>query len=239
VTNSAKFIDAFATTERVLRRLTGSDRHTPFYQLVDVAAAKAPGVRRYRDDLKEFADLRNAIVHARSDGHAIAEPHERVVRELQRLASMLDAPPQVLPLFQKAVFTIQLSDRISEVLKLFWPKNFSQAPVLSGGKLVGVLTSNTVSRWLATRAGDELVDLSEYSVSDALQRTEHKDNWCMVSRTTPLIDVIDSFDSAEASGRRLDAVLVSQSGKPTEGLLGIITIHDMPKVLRAVSIKRN
>src|SRR5262249_4235403 len=147
--------------------------------------------RRYRDDLKEFADLRNAIVHERSsDGHAIAEPHDRVVSDLQRLASMLADPPRVVPSFQKTVYTVQLADPMSEVLKFFFPKNFSQVPVVSSGRLVGILTANTVSRWLASEVGREIVDLTDHSVADAMKHTEHDGNWSIVPRTTSLAEVV-------------------------------------------------
>jgi CBS domain-containing protein len=192
-------------------------------------------VRRHRDDLKEYADLRNAIVHERSDGRPIAEPHDRSVAELQRLAAVISNPPQVLPAFQKKVHTVDGSARISEALSFFFPKNYSQVPVTSDRGIVGLLTTNTVSRWLAAQADRELVDLTEHSVLDALKHTEHDGNWQIVPRSTLLADIVEAFDNMEAHGKRLDAVLVTNSGKPTETLLGIITIHDMPKALRKLT----
>jgi len=47
---------------------------------------------------------------------------------------------------------------------------------------------------------------------------------------------LDAFDAAEAGGKRLDAILVTNAGKENETLMGIITIHDMPKVLRGLTI---
>jgi len=236
MTNSAKFLDAFADIEKHLRKIAGADRQTAFYQLVEAAGMRSSNVRRYKDDLKEYADLRNAIVHERSDGRAIAEPHERVVTELQRLTAVITNPPQVLPMFQKKVHTVDADDRLSEALDFFFPKNFSQVPVMSGGKLIGLLTTNTVSRWLAAAVSRELVDLTEHSVRDALKHTEHDGNWRVVSRTTVLADVVDAFDVTEDAGKRLDAILVTHSGTTSEVLIGIITIHDMPKVLRGLRV---
>ncbi|MGI6588953.1 MAG: hypothetical protein ACOX2N_09395 [Peptococcia bacterium] len=52
----------------------------PFGQLVKKSEKIEKSVRTYADDLIEFADLRNAIVHKRSDGvHPIAEPHLNTV----------------------------------------------------------------------------------------------------------------------------------------------------------------
>ena len=235
MSSSAKFLDAFAAIEKLLRKMSGADRQVAFYQLVDAAAQQSPAVRRHKDDLKEYADLRNAIIHERSDGRAIAEPHERVVFELQRLAVALANPPRVLPLFQRKVHSVEITDRICEVLASFFPRNFSQVPVMSHGRLVGLLTTTTVSRWLAAQARHGLVDLTDHSVGDALKHIEHEGNWRVVARSALLADVLDAFDVAKAAGKRLDAVLVTHSGRPTEALIGIITIHDMPKILRSLS----
>jgi CBS domain-containing protein len=233
--NSAKFLNAFAAIEKLLRNIGASDRRVPFYQVVDAAAMRSPLVANKRDDLKEFADLRNAITHERRGGEVIAEPHDRIVAELQQLAAALANPPRVVPTFAKQVHTVDVEATIDKVLGFFLPRNFSQVPVMSGGRVVGLLTTNTVSRWLASQAKRELVDLTEHRVSDALKHTEHDGNWRLMPRTALLADVVDAFDSAESAGKRLDAILITHGGRDTEALLGIVTIHDMPKVLRELT----
>ena len=234
LTNSARFLNAFAGLEKHLRAIVKADRNVSFSSLVESAAGHSPSIRRYRDDLKEYADLRNAIVHERTDGRPIAEPHPRVVSEMERLLNLVTNPPSVLPLFQKNVQTVDTRTPIHDALRFFSPKNFSQVPVTSGGRLVGLLTTNTVSRWLASQVANELVDLHEHLVSDALKHTEYDGNWRVVPRATALSEILENFDAAKQSGRRLDAVLISHAGKPSETLLGIITIHDIPKLLRAL-----
>jgi len=238
MSNSTRFLNAFAAIEKHLRTQLRVDRSVPFYRLVDEAALRSPVVRRHMDDLKEFADLRNAIVHERKGNEAIAEPHGSVTTDLERLAEVIGNPPRVLPAFQKVVQTVSQDARIVDALKYVYPRNLSQVPVTSGQRTVGLLTTNTLSRWLASQASVGLADLTEHTIEDALAYTEHQGNWMLVSRHTQLADVVDEFDRAEAAGRRLDAVLITNAGKATEQLLGIITIHDMPKLLRQLSPKR-
>jgi predicted transcriptional regulator len=102
---------------------------------------------------------------------AAAEPHEQVVNDIQRLAKLVLDPPEVLPAFQKPVQTVEKTDSIRDVLRFFSPRNFSQVPVTSAGRVVGLLTTNTVSRWLASEAANDMVDLRDHSVADALQHT--------------------------------------------------------------------
>lgn len=61
---SSKRFDTDAAIDRYLREINKAGREISFVNLVDSAAQSDSAVRRHRDELKEFGDLRNAIVHA-------------------------------------------------------------------------------------------------------------------------------------------------------------------------------
>jgi hypothetical protein len=71
--NATRFVDAFHTIEKDLRRRTNAGPDVRFYKLVDLVAPKDALVARHQVDLKEWADLRNAIVHEKTRRH-IARP---------------------------------------------------------------------------------------------------------------------------------------------------------------------
>jgi predicted nuclease of predicted toxin-antitoxin system len=123
--NSDTFLDSFTDIERHLRSLGNANRSTSFYQLVDTAARNDRVVARYSSDLKEYADLRNAIVHERSDGHVIAEPNDRAVADLSQLSTLLLNPPKVLPMFQTRVETRETSSPIGEAVQVMYRQSFS------------------------------------------------------------------------------------------------------------------
>ena len=112
--NSDTFLTIFSAIESWLRQQACSDRSASFFQLVDGVAFRNRAVTRYRDDLKEFADLRNAIVHERSDGHVIAEPNDRAVADFQRVRAALLNPPAVIPKFQKTVQSRATTDSVGD-----------------------------------------------------------------------------------------------------------------------------
>jgi hypothetical protein len=68
-----QFLNRFNELEQFLRDTTNSKREVPFGGLIGRASSKNASVRRYERDLREFADLRNAIVHEHPRGHVIAE----------------------------------------------------------------------------------------------------------------------------------------------------------------------
>jgi hypothetical protein len=93
--NADRFLTAFVSIEKYLRRRTESDRLISFYALIEKTVQKDASVRAYEIDLKEYADLRNAIVHERSGGQPIAEPHDDVVRRIELLTDIITRPPGV------------------------------------------------------------------------------------------------------------------------------------------------
>lgn len=235
---SELFLKSFSALENHLRSRTNCDRTVPFYQVVEKAANRLPAVRRLQDDLKEFADLRNAIVHERTDGHPIAEPNDRAVRDIRRLESLLLAPSKVIPAFQVAVESVEASKPISDAVTTMRRRRFSQLPVIDAGRFLGLLTANTVARWLGSEAKDEIVSLTETPVRDVLEHTEDPDHFLFLGREATLFDVLDRFDAFEAKGKRLDAALVTHTGNPNETLLGIITVWDVPKILKVLGLGR-
>ena len=94
--NAQRFLNAFAMIEKQLKQITGVTRYSRFYQLLNQASRSSGLVRKYEMELQEYADLRNAIVHQRSDeGHIIAIPIDEVVTEIEELARKICEPPRV------------------------------------------------------------------------------------------------------------------------------------------------
>ena len=89
-----------------------------FYRLIDQAKKKSPLVRKYEDDLRSYADLRNAIVHNRTSMEfVIAEPHTEVVERIEHIDQVLAKPKLVGQLFRKRVLTFQTTDSLKHTLK--------------------------------------------------------------------------------------------------------------------------
>ncbi len=236
--NSESFLTIFSTIESWLRKEVGADRRTSFYKLVDLAAESNKSTRRFRDDLKEFADLRNAIVHERSDEHVIAEPNDRVVRDFQRIQSALLNPPKVIPQFQLDVRCRESSESVGIAVTDMRDGSFSQIPILADARVIAVLTSETIVRWMASEVENQILDPWETCIAQALEHTEDRENYCLLSRNATLIDALSKFEDFAARGKNLDAILISNDGKPDQKLLGILTIFNFPDLLDTIGLKK-
>jgi CBS domain-containing protein len=236
--NSERFLSSFSAIERHLGDVAASDRHLTFYHLVARAAEKSPSVRRYAADLREYADLRNAIVHHRSENRVIAEPSDEAVAHLKAIEDLLLAPPHVIPMFQKEVVAVSPSATVAKAVVTMRGFSFSQLPVVDHGGFKGLLTTDAIARWLASQAGGDLVSLAETCVADVLDHAERRDNYAFAGRSASVFDALEQFERFAHTGRQLDAILVTESGAVSERIIGLITVYDIPKILETIEDRR-
>ena len=77
--------------------------------------------------------------------------------------------------------------------------------------------------------------MEERPISEVLTHQEDPENHAFVPRSAVVDDALAAFEGFMARGKRLDGVLITQNGRPTESLLGIVTIHDVPTLTRSLS----
>jgi len=110
-------------------------------------------------------------------------------------------------------------------------QSFSQIPICDNkDAFVGLLTTNTVTRWLGASVKDDIFSLTETPITDVFNFTEDKDNFIFLSRDSTLFKALERFQTHEKNGKKLEAILITQNGRRSETLLGIITIWDLPEI---------
>lgn len=232
--NSDAFLGAFSTIENALKKLLAGNKHTTFSELVHHSVQKSAVVRRYKAELQALGDLRNAIVHNRIGHDAIAEPHNKVVEQIQTIADKLVSPPTVMSRFEKPITTYKSTDPIRHALTHMHQYSYSQVVIVDNSVVCNVLTANTITRWLGLKVAEELVDLSETPIQEVLTAAEFKDNFKLIPKTLNCYEAIELFQSAHANGQPLDVLLISEHGRKTEQVLGIITPYQMPDLIETV-----
>ena len=238
MTAGERFLNAFAAIERLLRQKAGARREERFSALVEMAATRDPAVRRLAVDLKEYADLRNAIVHERGGGHLIAEPHESTVSRLEAIRSLLERPPQLGSSFHGPVKVSDPSEPVGTAAQEMRAGDFSQIPVYEGPTFVGLLTAETVTRWLAAMLAGGVGLVEEAPIRDVLAHTEDPLHHCsFLARDATAFDALEEFDRHASQGWSLDAILLTHSGDRNQRPLAIITTFDIPTLITAVGAR--
>lgn len=234
--NSDRFLYAFNAIEKHLRRITGSEKEVTFSQLIGRASKFDAAIKSLHVDLQEYADLRNAIIHERTDEHVIAEPNLQAVEKIERMQALITKPPTIREFMSTSISSFQVNDSIGTAVKDMFGNDYSQAPVYDGKKFIGLLTTNTIARWLGANVTEEIFSLKETSIGEVLEYTEDPSHVAFMTPDTSVYVVLDHIQNQEAHGKHLDAILVTNSGKTNETLLGIITIWDIQKLHNVVDI---
>ena len=236
ISNADRFLNAFCRIERFLERSTRG-RSGGFVAMAARVSSRNSAVRRFLNDLREYADLRNAIVHDRRNGQIIADPRAFVVEEIEWVADQITRPPTVDSLKRKVV-QISRSDSIEFAVQLMKQHDFSKLPVRDRGRISALLTSDTITRWFADSVSKGGVILSDTLVGDVIKHKGKFKNYALVRRKATLIDLLETFESMARKGQRLDAALITANGKPTEQVIGIVTRSDLASVYTRTKIAR-
>ncbi|MGA7732836.1 MAG: hypothetical protein WCD37_16390 [Chloroflexia bacterium] len=225
-----EFISLYNRLDSHLRSLAELDRTTSFMAVVDTLARGGNAVvRSYKDALREFGELRNAIVHDRVfPSRVIAEPLPEVLAQLQRVVEDIIRPERLIPRFQRNIKLFGRNDPLAEAIQYMHGNNFSQVVVFgAAGDAFELLTAEGISRWLGSKIQDDIISVREARIGDALEH-EPDDTYAVMSRDKTLHDAQDLFAGALANKKpRIFAIVITQNGKRTETPLGIVTPWDL------------
>lgn len=230
------FLNTYNMIDRHLRLLVETDRRDGFYAVVGRAARSDSAVRTLAVELKEFADLRNAIVHERTDSHPIAEPFQGTVERFVRISLILTSPPQALTVAERDVVAVEPQEPVGTAAALMRERGFSQVPVIGTDGYEGLLTAATIAYWLSDRLAGEMDILEEEPVSQVLRFTEDSDRHAVfLPRSANVFDALGCFADAYRGGWVVDALLITEAGQRRQGILGILSAWDLAALHRAVT----
>lgn len=221
---SVIFLERFHSIETMLRQQLRQEEHISFSYLVDQAAKQNPLIRQKAERLKSFGRLRNAIQHGSGlNGEPIAEPHEKIVSEIIEIEEKLRSPKRMNHFFSEVY-------SMSKMLQLVHEFQYSQFPVFnSEGEFISLVTESGITNWLASNVNDDLISFEETRISDLLSVDELAETYCFISRRTTVYEAKDYFLQAANEGRKLEALLITESEKSNQSLLGIVTHWDLAK----------
>lgn len=230
---AARFLDAFRDIEQHLRAaVTGSDQ-VNFTAVLSAAIAKmVPGASRYQHELRQFAMLRNAIFHrATSGGQPIADPRSDVVRQIEEIRAVLLTAPSLTSVLLSGVTVTTADSTMAEASGRMLEGDFSQLPVLSDGRVIDLLTTDAVSRWMTAELFENGHVRLETPVQEVV-RFDRDRSYEPVDQSANVLTALDLFAAHEERGEMLHAILVSRS-LPSGPLVAIATVTDLPRIMAA------
>lgn len=227
VENAVKFVTLYNRIDEYLRRIVQADTRVAYSEIIRSVAENNRVVRQFRDDLLQFGDLRNAIVHSRGKSdEPVAVPLTEIV---QHFASIVDSiiSPRYADTLGSPV-TILLPDTLLEdILSFMRDGDFSQVVVRQDDRHQ-LLSTDGITNWLRENVSQDVISLKETSAATILP-FEPKGTLAFLPRVATIYDANDRFLLHPDDGR-LFAILVTEHGKDREKPLRIITAWDLPSL---------
>ena len=231
------FLSAFNHIEKHLEEVVNPKKHIPFSRLVDRAASKSNAVKRFAKELMFLGSLRNVLVHDHEHDKEVATPTVGTVMEIETLAKTLTAPPRLLSLVNQSVTRCSSADAIATAARIMYDNCFSQLPVYDNGQFIGMLTGETITRWLSEHLDSEGGTFAGEPVRKVLDRQEKKVKYTFLPQDATVFDALNEFDRFLQSGRVLRAIIITANGQATEPPLGIVTPSDIPRLVRTSNLR--
>ena len=189
-------------------------------------------VRQFERDIRQFIELRNAIIH-QSTNRAIAEPYEETVVSLRKLVVNIEQPKTAWDIATTELIKVSLEDSLSQVVGQMAEMHITSLPIVEDKKVVGFVSESTIVKIVdkAFEYGGALID--EAKIKDVAYDKPYgdaSDVYSYVTRKVTVYEIKDMFNDAIKQGKRLLAILVSDKGDASATPLGIITAWDLHKI---------
>lgn len=141
-TNARRFINSYNKIDSKMRALYNFKPSQSFSDMVRRSAQENSVIRKFEDELMDYARLRNAIVHQSMDGEIIAVPCDSVVEKIEYIEKLLYAPPTIgetMP--DKRIVSVDEQMSVKQVLLLVARTNYSNLPVYGGKVMAGIVNN--------------------------------------------------------------------------------------------------
>lgn len=238
MTNAEQFLEHYGAIERYLRRVYGSKgQYDTFLQLVTKAEKQHTVINYYANDLREYGELRNAIVHNRTpeENAIIAEPHSFVVERMSHIRVMIEHPKKVGDVMTKPVYRASTSDLLYPTAQKMIQQLYTHIPVYdTDGKFAGVLSETAVLRWVGNRVKQNKQLKEDRTIAEIIEWLDVSGNkyndYEFMPKNAPVLDAKKRFELALNEGRRLGAIFVTKTGKANEPIAGLITAWDFTRL---------
>lgn len=222
--NAERFIAAYNNIDYTLKTRYSFNRSMGFSDLIRKTVSLNYLVRKNEEELIDYGRLRNAIVH-NNDEYVIAEPHDIVVENIERIEKLLTTPPRALDHARRDVLAVEANKTMYEVITLITTSKYSNLPVYSNGELIGIANGQKIldsfGQFLLS-GGKADVFLNNVKIEDMISRIENSNYYLVVPAETTVAEVLNEFHH----NNKLLAVLITKTGNNKEIPLGIITGAD-------------
>lgn len=231
------FLTVFNNIEATIRRILKAKPSDSFTWMVRLCEKKQIITPSQSDTLQAAANLRNSITHGSyHNGEPVADPREDIINDITAIYEFLTDPPLALSVLpQKDVVTFAPDTSVRDVLTALRNTRFSQFPIYDGRNFVGILTANSIAKWLAEDILDD-GELSAISVQDVLNLAHDSQRVEFLPRTATSYHVAETLMRTSNKHRAPRIVLITEHGKKDQKPLRVVSEADVALLLESLDV---
>jgi len=231
---SERFLSIYNEIDKNMRKTLNASYDIGHTTLLDQMATHNRVYNAYKSDLKDFANLRNAIVHHynKDDVEAIAEPHENIVNKYEYIRNMIINPPNALDsiaIKSEHIYRAKLDDNAYKIMSDMAQNVYTHVPVYDNDNFIGIFSENSIFSYIVSTP--EVLWDNTLKILDFLEflpiNKHISEDFVFRKKSATVFDIEDVFKKYFNNQKRVAVVFITINGKSTEPILGMITAWDL------------
>lgn len=225
-----EFIEEYKKLEESVRRVYRLTKE----QSVIGELKKQRGFENLKAEIQSCADLRNFFQHnSRLGGSFAAEPTAAAIAFVKELTAMVNNRSRCrdICVLKKDIVWRGPDDPVKPAIEQMRLLGHSSIPILRDGRVIGVFDERSLFQYVSQCGGNVFPAAGTLTFRDLEPYTSVTERnmqaFAFASMNAYVDDVVALFEKQLENGKRIRLVLLTNSGKPTDRLRGILTPWDI------------
>lgn len=228
-----EFIRIYNELDKEIKKLLNLDNHVSHMKALDILSKKNDFIAKHLNVLKQYARLRNCIVHDTISGveEPIAVPLQDVVVRYNNILNRFKNPLTVYDIctHRSRMLVASPNSLIIDVMKAMENLLISRVPIIEDEKVKGVFNGNVLIYYLASLKeclvsnNTEMNKLRKFTNLDC----HRKEQFDFVDKTMNVYDAEKYFKKRNKNEHKLVALFITSDGTSQGKLLGLLTEWDL------------
>ncbi|MEW9125072.1 MAG: CBS domain-containing protein [Thermotaleaceae bacterium] len=227
------FVRIYNDLDREIKKSLKLDSGTSHVRALDILAKKNDLIARNLDILKQYARLRNCIVHDTASGieEPIAVPLPEVIERYNSILSRFMNPLIVYDICtHRSKMLVAAPDSLAlDIMQAMENLQISRVPILKDEKVAGVFSGSVLIHYLASTKNCVISNhtiMNELAVFTSLD-CPSKEEYDFADRTLNVYDAEKYFKKRNKDNHKLVGLFITSDGTRQGRLLGLLTEWDV------------
>lgn len=228
MTNADKFLDMYKQLEEVVRVTYGlGDSDSISYFLT-----KEKKYKNNKEAIKYCQDVRNILSHKKKiDKNYPVEPSDSMIEYIEKLIERIKNRSKCsdIQVTLKNIYWQDITGSVKDTMKIMQEKTYTHIPILEDNIVIGVFDENSIFNYLASEEIVEIDDELTFSdIKDYIGLDDREMEQFIFVKSTEYVEEVErKIENAFKKGIRIGIAFVTNNGKPSGSLQGIITPWDI------------